>query len=208
MANQEETYRWRMKQLLGNLATAISSSAAIATSSTLAVTGASTLTGGVVAAPPLKVWNHVPVGALASRGTDAARTAGTIYYSEVFLPANKTITGIGVLLGTTAGTDKICVGLYSAAGALLANSALAGVTTATGDVYQQVALTATYAAVGPARYFTAVQINGTTDGLQMHTTLGPLGITGSQAGSFGTLATISSVASTHTDNVGPMTYLY
>ena len=220
MANLERTYLWRAKELLGNLATAISSSAAIATTSTLSaaattitstlgVTGATPLTGGLVKTPPLKIWNHVPSGALASRGTDAARTAGTTYYSEVHIDGNVTLTGMGVLLGTTAGTDKIAVALYDDSGNLLANSALAGVTTSGGDVYQEVAFTATYAAKGPGRFFGAVQINGTTDGLQMHTTLGPLWVTGSEAGSFGTFPDpITTLATTHTDNLGPMFYLY
>ena len=48
--------------------------------------------------------------ALAERRDDilanhGVHVAGTIYYSELFLPANKTITGIGVLAGTTAGTQ-------------------------------------------------------------------------------------------------------
>jgi hypothetical protein len=177
---------------------------------TLGVTGATTLTGGVVATAPLKVWNHSASGALATRGTDAARTAGTTYYAEIELRSNKTITGIAVLLGTTAGTDKILVALYDEAGALLANSAVAGVTTSGGDVYQEVAFDpGTYAAVGPGKYLVAVQINGATDGLQFMTTTGPLTITGSEAGSFGTLLDpITTVATTHTDNTGPLVYLY
>lgn len=176
-------------------------------SSTLAVTGTSTLTGGIVAGYGLKVWNHVPLGALNTRGTDAAATAGTIYYAEIFLPANKTITAIAALNGTTVGTDKVIYGLYSEAGVLLRSTALAGTLGAGSDVYQRIALTSTYAAVGPARYLVAAQVEGTTHCLQFHTTLGPLPVTGSQAGVFGTMATISSVATTHTDAVGPMVYL-
>lgn len=176
-------------------------------SSTLAVTGTSTLTGGVVATAPLKIWNHVPVGALAERGTDAAATAGTIYYAEIHIPTNKTITAIAALNGTTVGTDKVIYGLYSEAGVLLRSTALAGTLGAGSDVYQRIALTSTYAAVGPRKYLVAAQVEGTTHCLQFHTTLGPLPVTGSQAGVFGTMATISSVATTHTDAVGPMVYL-
>lgn len=229
MALQQQALVYWFKQALGALDKAITSTANIATSgnisttgsgtltsagaatlsSTLGVTGATTLTGGLVNTPPLKIWNHVPAGALATRGTDAARTAGTLYYSEVHVPGNVTLTGVGLLLGTTAGTDSVIVALYDTSGNLVANSALAGTATSGGDVYQQVAFTSTYAAVGPARYFIGVQINGTTDGLQFHTTLGPLWVTGSEAGSFGTLPDpISSLATTHTDNVGPMAYLY
>lgn len=176
-------------------------------SSTLAVTGTSTLTGGIVATAPLKVWNHVPLGALNTRGTDAARTAGTIYYAEIAVPSNKSIAAIACLNGTTVGTDKVIYGLYSEAGVLLRSTALAGTLGAGSDVYQRIALTSAYSAVGPAKYLVGVQIEGTTHCIQCHTTLGPLPITGSQAGVFGTMATISSVATTHTDNVGPMVYL-
>lgn len=182
---------------------------AVSLASTLGVTGAITPTGGLAGTAPFKVWNHPPSGALASRGTDAARTAGTIYYSEIMFPVNMTVAGLAVLLGTTVGTDNIAVALYSAAGVKLAQSAAAGEVTAGGDVYQAVDFEDAVAVKGPGvRYFAAVQIDGTTDGLQFATTTGPLMITGSQAGSFGTFAAISSVATTHTDNVGPLVYAY
>jgi hypothetical protein len=182
---------------------------AVSLASTLGVTGVLTATGGLAGTGPQKVWNHPATGALASRGTDAARTAGTIYYSEIAFPCNMTLTGLGVLNGTTVGTDKIAVALYSAAGVKLVQSAAAGATTSGADTYQQVAFESTLAVKGPGvRYFAAVQINGTTDGLQFMTTTGPLTITGSQAGSFGTFAAISSVATTHTDNAGPLVYAY
>ena len=176
---------------------------------TVGVTGATTLTGGVVADTPLKVYNVQPEGAIAGRGTDGVSVAGTTYYSQLFLAANKTITGIGVLTGTTTGTDKVLVGLYDAAGNLLANSALAGATTSTADKYQEVAFTGTYAAVGPAVYLIAFQLNGTTDGMQRIATDGVEVACGKETGSFGTMIDpITSVATTFTTAEGPIGYLY
>lgn len=202
MANQQQTYIYWVKQALAAW------DAAISTTSTLAVTGISTLTGGIAGTPPLKVWNHVPAGALATRGTDTAIADGTTYWQEVWLPANKTVTGVGFLNGTVVGTDNLLVALYDSVGALVANSALAGELSAGADTYQEIAFTGTYAAAGPARYFIAVQGNGTTAALQRNTTLGPLGANGSVGGTFGTLVDPITVVETHTDNVGPMAYLY
>lgn len=203
MASQQQSYVYWLKKAMAALG-----ATNISTTGTLAVTGVSTLTGGVAGTPPLKVWNHVPVGALTTRGTDTAIADGTTYWQEVWLPANKTITGVGFLNGTVVGTDNLLVALYSSAGVLLANSALAGELSAGADTYQEIALTATYAAVGPARYFIAVQGNGTTAALQRNTTLGPLGANGSVAGTFGTLVDPITIVETHTDNIGPMAYLY
>jgi len=184
--------------------------AAATVGTTLGVTGVSTLTGGVAGAPPIKIWNHVPAGALATRGTDAAvGNAGDLEYAEVFIPMNVTLTGMGWLNGTTDGTDKIRIALYDSTGALVASSAAGGALSSGADAYQQLAFSSAYAAVGPARYFGAVTIEGTTAATQRHTTLGPLAITGTEAATWDTLPDpIASLATTHTDAIGPMFYLY
>lgn len=193
---------------LAALGTAITSSGAISTTSTLAVTGATTLTGGV-AASTMGRHSTIPIGAVAygSLGTNTTPTAGTIYYAEVFLPANKTLTGIGILNGGTVGTDNGLVALANSAGTIVANSDLAGAVTAGANAFQQFAFTATYAAVGPARYWILYQVNGNTTRFRSVAVSTYLPFTGSVAGVFGTLAAITPPTSTTAD-VGPIAYVY
>lgn len=174
---------------------------------TLAVTGATTLTGGVVATTMARIPNIADP--LATTGTDKTYVAsGDKYYAEVFLPANKTITGIAYMNGPTVGTNKVIVALYSSAGAKLANSATAGVTTSGADAWQEVAFTATYAAVGPARYWVVLQADGTTDNFHAIAASTYLNLTGTDtADAFGTLTAITP-PTTFTADVGPIAYLY
>ena len=156
-------------------------------------------------------YSTVPIGstAYASFGTDTTLVAGTIYWAEVFIPRNITLTGVGVLNGATVGTDKWIVALYtSAGGTVAANSALAGTTSSGANAFQQIAFTSTYAAVGPARYWIAFQSNGTTDTLRTvaaNTFVDVL--TKSATGTFGTLSSLT-VPTTFTADVGPIAYVY
>jgi hypothetical protein len=142
-----------------------------------------------------------------SSGTTLSAT--TQYCSEIDLPATKFLTGLGILNGTTVGTDKHLVALYDSAGNLLANSALAGATSATASTYQKYAFTAQYLAVGPAQYFGCVQTNGTTDTIRMivtgtQDTYLTKGITSQ---TFGTLASFTA-PTTFTTAVGPYLIVY
>jgi len=146
-------------------------------------------------------------------GTGSAGTAPgstTQYCSEIDLPANQFLTGMAVLNGGTAATDKWIYALYDGSGNLLANTAVAG-TTATGtNVYQQIAFTSKYFAVGPARYFGCLQGNGggsstvTMIKTGMQDTFLTKGVTGQ---TFGTLASFT-VPTTFTTAVGPYWELY
>lgn len=70
------------------------------------------------------------LGTLSSLGTSTAGIATQTWYTDIFIPlASVLLTGIGVLNAATVGTDKGLVSLYDSTGALLANSAVAGVTT-------------------------------------------------------------------------------
>lgn len=196
-----------LRRWIASLGSAISGTTG-AFSSTLSVTGASTLSGGIVASTLGKVSN-IPLGpvALASIGTDGASVAGTVYYSEIFIPANKTITSIALLNGTTVGTDKVIYGLYSSSGDLLANTALAGTLGSGADSFQSIALTAPYSAVGPARYFLALQVEGTNHAHQRISASTYLNYAGSVVGVFGTLpSTITPPTSTTADK-GPIGYV-
>lgn len=183
-------------------------SGAVTMATTLAVTGATTLTGGLVATTLARL-STIPIGSVAygSLGTSAVHVAGTLYYTEIWLPANKTITGISVLNGATVGTDNLIVALYSNAGALLASSALAGTLSAGANAFQDIAFTAPYAAVGPGRYWVVVQCNGTTATTRRIAASTFLNRTGSAVGVFGTLAAITP-PTTFTADVGPIAAVY
>jgi len=134
--------------------------------------------------------------------------AGTLYCNELDLPFNKLLTGVGILLGTTGGTDKHIGVLLDASGNVLANSTLSGTTAGTASTYEQLAFTSKYFAVGPAQYFVCVQSNGTTATVRMVVTgTQDTYLTTSKTGSFGTIPTIT-VPTTFTTAVGPYSYAY
>ena len=102
------------------------------------------------------------IPAASTSGTDTTPADGRTYVTAIMLPANVTITGISYLIGTVGGTDKAIAILFSAAGAVLAYSALAGVTVGTTATMQQLPFTAAYTAPGPGQYFVGIVMNGTT----------------------------------------------
>jgi hypothetical protein len=186
------------KNSAGSVLASVTAAGVIAPSSGMSLTGRTK-------------YSTVPIGftAYGSFGTNTTLVAGTIYWAEIFVPRNVTLTGVGVLNGATVGTDKWIVGLYaSAGGAVLANSALAGTSSSGADAFQEIAFTATYAAVGPARYWIAFQSNGTTDKIRTiaaNTFVDTL--TKSATGSFGTLSSLT-VPTTFTADAGPIAYVY
>lgn len=164
--------------------------------------------GGIPTTQPTRVSN-IPIGAVAygSLGTSAVHVAGTIYVSEIFIPFKKTITGLAVLNGATAATDNLIVALYPAAGgAVLANSALAGTLASGPNAFQEIAFTASYAAVG-GLYYAAIQCNSTTTTTRRIAASTYLNLTKSFAGSFGTLTSLT-VPTTTAADVGPIVYAY
>lgn len=172
-------------------------------------TGAKQFSGGVAPAVALSApsWTGSIGALLATAGNDTACTNGGIFWAPIFVPCNSTITGIAYLIGSVGGTDKAIVALYSAAGALLANSALAGTTVGTAANMQGLDFVTPYAAIGPAVYFIAVQFNGTTAKFRTHTIPGQKFVTGTVAGTFGTLPTLT-LGTTYTANQGPIAVTY
>jgi hypothetical protein len=157
---------------------------------------------------PIRVAN-VPVGpvARASMGTDAASTAGSIYFSDIYLPEAMVSTGAGVLNGTTPGTDAVIYFLADEAGTVLRTTALAGTLSAVADVFQEIAWTSPIS-LPPGRYWVGFQVEGTTATHQTIATLTYLNSTGSAAGVFGTIPAAITPTTTTTANVGPFFYLY
>lgn len=142
-------------------------------------------------------------------GTSTTPSATTLYLGQVYVPANATLTGIKVSNGATVGTDKYIVALFNSSGAAVANSALAGTTTAGADVYQAIPFTATYAVVGPAMYWVGLYVNGTTDRFRSVPAVGEhAGLAGSVTGqTFGTVAAVT-LPTTFTADKAPVAFTY
>ena len=170
-------------------------------------------TGGLVGASAIPTgaaglfWTgNIPYTTLTG-GNDTANTNGDIYWAPVYIPQNVTLTGVTFSIGSVGGTDKAIAALYNSAGTLLANSATAGTTVGTANTFQSLAFTGTYAAVGPGVYYVAMQFNGTTAKFRAHTLAGYVFAANSQAGTFGTLASITP-GTTYTANKGPIAFVY
>ena len=147
--------------------------------------------------------------AYGSLGTAVSSVAGTVYIADVYVERDFTATGVGILNAGTVGTSLGIVGLYSAAGNLLANSALAGAVTAGANAFQQRAFTATIKLLGPAQYFVAYQANSNTDNFRAIAASTFVDVvTTSTTGAFGTMPATITVPTTFTADVGPAAYLY
>jgi hypothetical protein len=178
-------------------------------SSTLTVGGASTFTGGIVDSGGAHThWMGWKPPTLTS-GTSVTGAATTVYLSQVFIEANATLTGIKINNAATVGTNKYIVALFNQAGTAVANSNLAGVTTAGASAYQAIPFTSTASVVGPGMYWIGVYINGTTDTFYTVPAVGEFGgFTGSNTGqTFGTVAAITPPTS-FTAGVGPVAFTY
>lgn len=138
-----------------------------------------------------------------------AQTAGTMNLTEIFVPYWNRWTGAGILNGTTVGTHNVLTALYGSNGALLANSATAGVVSASASVMQNIAYTSPIT-LAPGRYFLGFQYSGTTPTPRHLVALNGSNIcVGSQAGTFGTVpATLTTIPVTFTDAIGPICQLY
>lgn len=137
-----------------------------------------------------------------------APVAGSMNLTEIHVPYWNTWTGIGVLNGTTVGTDNMLVALYGTSGALLANSAVAGTVSANASVMQNRAFTAPIT-LPPGRYFLGCQSNGTTATLRHLLAANGSNIcTSVTAGTFGTVPATMTPPATFTTAVGVIAQLY
>lgn len=187
--------------------TAASGNTAVA--GTLTAAGATLLTGGLnLSSGVLKNFMGWQPPTLTS-GTSTTPSATVVYLTQVYVKGNATLTGVYLNNGATVGTNKYIAALFDSTGAAVANSALAGITTSGADAYQQLPFTGTYAAKGPAIYWIAVYVNGTTDRFRSVPAVGQFaGYTGSIAGqTFGTIASITPPTS-FTADVGPVAFTY
>jgi hypothetical protein len=130
----------------------------------------------------------------------------------VAVPTNATLTGACFLTGSSPATDKAIVILWNASGAVVANSALTGSTIAGSSIFQCIAFTGTYAAVGPQTFYVGLQTDGThaTEISTYPATSAPgtYGTGVQAAGVFGTLVNISSPSTAFNAGQGPVMSLY
>jgi hypothetical protein len=153
------------------------------------------------------IWNAGGSTALATTGTDTACSDGTTYFTEIFIPTLRTLTGVFYLVGSVGGTDKVIVTLYDSSGAVLANSDIAGVTVGTAANIQSVPFTAAFATTYAGQYFMGVTFNGTTAKFRTLPIPGSPFIAGSEAETFGTVTAITP-GTTFTASKGPIGGVY
>lgn len=176
---------------------------------TLTATGAFSPVGGVATGATTRTrWGAWIPGA-AAQATSATPSATVLYMTQIWIPHNETVTGVGVLNAATVGTNKYIVALFSNAGVPLANSTTAGVTTAGASVFQQIPFTGTYSLTGPSTYWVGIYVNGVTDRYFAIPTIGQaLGLAGSvSAQTFGIVSSVT-LPTTFTADVGPVIYVY
>lgn len=141
-------------------------------------------------------------------GAGVAQVAGTYNIVDIFVPWLNTWTGVGVLQGTTVGTNFLRCALWGTNGALLASSPAAGVITASASTFLSLPFTYPTELI-PGRYYIGIQADGTTDTIRhMLVANGDMPSTGTQTGTFGTDAALTSAPVTFTTAVGPISRLY
>ena len=171
--------------------------------------GAITPTGGVAAAGGFSIDPKlIHTGSMPARvntdGTDATPVATEVYFAEVFIPANTSVTGVSVFNGSVA-SGNMKVGLANSAGAVVATSASTAMSGT--DVYQRIAFTAPYAAKGPATYYVLQFLDNNTARINCHT-FGDF-IAGKQTGqTYVTGFTTITPGTTFTTALGPIASLY
>lgn len=165
-------------------------------------------TYGVGLHPGWGVRNWQPIAA--TSGTDTFFANNSLFVTSLLVPTTKLITGVGFLLGSVGGTDKVIVSLYSSTGAVLANSTTAssGTTAGTAANTQEIPFTSTLTVQGPQVVWVGVAANGGTAKLRTVPAFTGGGIWGnSLAWTHGTVAAITPPTALTADKA-PIVYLY
>jgi hypothetical protein len=92
-------------------------------------------------------------------GTTLTNFATTEYCTEIDIPYSKLVTGLGVLNGTVASTDKHAIALYDATGNLIAQSPAAGTTATGASAYQEFSFSTLDYLFRPSRFFALLHSN-------------------------------------------------
>lgn len=137
---------------------------------------------------------------------DKTTVAGSRYYGSFVLGSSVLLTGIGVLVGGTGGTDLWIFELHDSTGALVATTTTSGTTAGTANTWQRIAFTSTYQAAA-GTYYIAVQSNGNTAKPAVYSSPGLPITSGSATGTFATGAAITP-PTTYTASLAPMALVY
>lgn len=156
--------------------------------------------------------SNIPIGpvAYASIGTNTTDVNGQLWITDILVPYSFNCTNILVLQGGTATTDNIMVMIYDQSGAKVGNSNTAGVLLSGANTFKTIALlNGPVQLYGPARYFVAVQGNGTAAGaiqtISASTYIDV--VSAAVAGTFGTVPATITVPTTFTAGQAPVVYL-
>lgn len=176
---------------------------------TLTVTGAFTPNGGIATSATTKTIFGTWSPAAVANASSATPSSTALQMTQIHLPHNETITGVGVLNAATCGTNKWIVAIFDSAGTALANSATAGTLCSGTSAFQKIAFTAPVAVTGPRTLWIGVYADGGTDRYYAVPTLGQMsGLAGSVTGqTFGTVAAVT-LPTTFTADKGPVAYIY
>ncbi len=141
-------------------------------------------------------------GAVYNYGNSTTPVSGTIFYGTIEVPRTMLVTGLSLLNGTAAGTDKYVLSVSKSDGTLIATTPVAGTTSVGASLFQDIAFSTSYILTGPARYWIGAQANGTTTRIATVPVEGAAGtaaFTGllgsSVTGTFGTIPNLSTAGS-------------
>lgn len=183
---------------------------AAGTFTVLTNTSAQVPTGGVGPAGGFTLsprnWHTCNIGANAATAafTDQTPVATEVYFAEIFVPANATITGVAVYNGSAV-SGNMKVGLANSSGVVVATSASTAASGTT--VYQRVPFTGTYAAVGPATYYVLTFYDNNTQRPTAFT-VGNCAANKQTGQTFATGFTTITPGTTFTTALGPVAALY
>ena len=178
---------------------------------TVGVTGVLTATGGITYPTATAfIWSVGGASVLATSGTDQAPTSGPRQWVQINIPYNVTLTGIGYMVGSVGGTDRVVVELYNSAGTVVARSIatdteIADIVGASAN-FNNIDFSSTYAAVAGI-YYISIQMNGTTARARTYGVAGSKFVAATAAGTFKTGASITP-GTTFTADEGPISYVY
>lgn len=140
--------------------------------------------------------------------TQVTDVSGKLWYSAIQIPSSVVLTGACQMNGNGTLADKMIFALWDRNGNVLANTAVAGVAQSGTSVLQCQNFVNPVVVQGPGLYYIGVQGNGTTAASIAAIPTGgaptnyPTGV--QTGGTFGTIAKITSPATTFTAGVGPI----
>ena len=184
----------------------------------LTISGSLTVTEGVTATGTSTIAGTVPgvyawAPPTAESGTDTKGVEKKLFVVSAFLPVNKELTGVAILVGATS-KGKVVAGLFNSAGEVLAKSSetTEGTALGTAKEIQKLAFTAKYKASGPATYFIGVTHNGVEEGtfrtIPANVASDNVWTAEKTLAEKNKLATFTSPPSTFTADKGPVAMLY